>query len=183
MSEDYQRRVERKLRRQTHVAVASTAPRETTYIWHTGDRYRAVTRTRMGGGYEWGARRTVGSYRRTRMFDEHRVAAVRLHDVPGPVAALVRAARDEDDDEKAVASLMADMSGMGSEDDVVAVYDAVEEYDGKRRKWEVGRILDEADVERLDAVVTQVDRGLDLDEEDCEECRAVFAEHDQPPGR
>lgn len=95
MSESYQRSVERRLR-EGDVAVVSMRGK-TGYIYHRDGRYWWLTV--RGGDYEEAEERPFPAYRRGRLFAEHGVRAVRPGRVPGPVAALSRAAPVEDVEE------------------------------------------------------------------------------------
>lgn len=91
MSEDYQRRVERKLR-DGKVAVVDMGRSKTGYIYHRDGRYWMVTR--RGDDYD-GGERPCPSHKRDRLFAEHAVRAAHSASVPGPVAALAREPEDE----------------------------------------------------------------------------------------
>lgn len=96
MKSDYQRYVERCMYNGDKVAVADTGSKKTTYLWHTGDRYRMVEREwSSSDGYEWTWIRDADSETRRRIFERNNVAAVSSSDVPNRVG---RRARDSDDE-------------------------------------------------------------------------------------
>lgn len=61
------------------------------------------------------------------------------------------------------------------EDDVVDIYEAVEEFDGERQREEVGRIIAESDVDELPTVVGMT-YGIPLGEEECRDYLEPYQE-------
>jgi len=87
VSEERQQRLEERLREEM-VAVVGLSSTRTGYVYHGSDGYYMVTHDEGADEYE-GPRR-VAVWRRGQLFDEG-VWLEELEDVPGPVAALVRA--------------------------------------------------------------------------------------------
>lgn len=55
------------------------------------------------------------------------------------------------------------------EDPLVELYEVCEEYEGTRRREEVGRVIDESEVPKLAQVVGVID-DIPLDTAECREC-------------
>jgi hypothetical protein len=80
---DYQKHVERELRYDGQVAVASTANNETTYIWYDGDEYRGmIRRFTKGFGYSTERRNTFPKDKRLSIFRRNNVASVPIRELP-----------------------------------------------------------------------------------------------------
>lgn len=94
MSRSYQQHAERRMR-DGQIVRFRPHNGERRYIYHRGGRYWMLVVDETGDGIEKRVEHPVGMYRRKCLFDEYHVEIVGENDVPGPVAALSRAAPPE----------------------------------------------------------------------------------------